>query len=155
MGARGGTADLAAASGKTAKRPSRITLQTQLLENMVRGLSGPDITVAVLDTQGNVLTSTQGLEGATQRVVEPVTAQQVNQALNSSQPVQWTVKGQDGTRHVVVLTTVAPELSGPGQNRQTGTLLVEQSASLAAADAALGVWGFTWCSGWSWAHWRV
>jgi two-component system OmpR family sensor kinase len=112
--------------------------RTHLIENLVRGLSGPDITVAVLDTQGNVITSTQALNGGSQPVVEPVTAQQVAEVLSSNKPVQWTVQRPGGSRQVVVLTAVTPQQSGisAGQTQPT-TLLVEQSASLAAADDAL------------------
>jgi two-component system OmpR family sensor kinase len=116
--------------------------RTRLIENLVRGLSGPDITVAVLDTQGNVITTTQALQGDSQPVAEPVTAQQVAEVLSSKKPLQWTVRRPDGTRQVVVLTAVTSQQSafpagGQDQQTQPVTLLVEQSASLAAADDAL------------------
>jgi signal transduction histidine kinase len=116
--------------------PSANEAETHLVGNLVRGLSGPDVTVAILDTQGTVITSTQSLEGGSPLVVEPVTAQQVSDALKSNQPMQWIVRSSDGVRHVVVLMAVTQQSLG-SSNSAPITLLVEQSASLAAADAAL------------------
>jgi two-component system, OmpR family, sensor kinase len=112
--------------------------QTRLLANLVQGLSGTDVTVAVLNSQGTVLTATQGLEGDSARVVDPVTPQQAATALASTQPLQWVVTRVDGSRQVVVLMRVvrpaAPD-SAPGI---VGTdLLLEQSASLAGVTTAL------------------
>jgi two-component system, OmpR family, sensor kinase len=104
-----------------------------LIEDLIRGLSGPDITVAVRDLQGNVITSTQGLAGDASRIIDPVTPQQVSAATASGQPVSWLTRRADGSRQVVVLMPVTLT-AGAG----AGTpLLLEQSASLAAADTAL------------------
>jgi two-component system OmpR family sensor kinase len=114
----------------------------------VQGLSGPGITVAVLDVNGTVLTTTQALEGEIASEMESVSAERVREALSTGQPVQWVVTADSGTRQVVVLTAVTQqaasgEKSEPVQlvlSSQSGgiTLLVEQVASLAAVDAALG-----------------
>jgi signal transduction histidine kinase len=121
--------------------------QDLLVRNLVQGLSGPGVTVAVLDTNGTVITTTQALDGESTPVVEAVNAEQVSRVLNTRQPVQWTVKAADGTRQVVVLTAVTQQATSDqvpksAQLVQSGqsagvTLLVEQMASLAAVDAAL------------------
>ena len=109
--------------------------QAGLLGDLIRGLSGRDVTVAVLDPQGTVITATQGLvTGDSAPLVEPVTAQQAAAVVAGGQAVHWIARRADGSRQVVVLmpiTLAAPDAAG------TSTLLLEQSASLAAADAAL------------------
>ncbi|HET7079821.1 MAG TPA: ATP-binding protein [Chloroflexia bacterium] len=112
--------------------------QTRLVTNLVHGLSGTDVTVAVLNSQGTVITATQGLEGDSARIVDRVTPQQAATALAGDQPLQWVVTRDDGSRQVVVLMRVvrpaAPD-TAPGA-AQTD-LLLEQSASLAGVTTAL------------------
>ncbi len=120
--------------------PEGETAQHQLMENLVRGLSGQGVTVAVLDTAGNVITSTQALSGASAPVIDPVTPVQITDTLKSNQPLQWITTRSDGSRDVVVLMSLTQsphDANGPAGNNQPVTLLVEQSASLAATDAAL------------------
>ena len=109
----------------------------QLQEDLVRGLSGPDVAVTVRDAQGAVLTSTQGLSGDTPLVVAPVTAAQVAAALAGPGPVQWIAPSADGTRQVVVLIRVNRQDAKLGAAAGSTPLLVEQAASLAPVDAAL------------------
>lgn len=109
-----------------------------LLSDLIRGLSGRDVTVAILDVQGTVITATQGLvTGASAPLVEAVTPAQAAAAVAGVKPIQWVARRDDGSRQVVVLlpfTRPGPAAAGADA---TETLLLEQSASLAAADAAL------------------
>jgi signal transduction histidine kinase len=116
--------------------------ERHMVQNLVRGLSGPNVTVAVLDAQGAVITSTQPLEGGDAPVVDPVTPLQRADALTSGQPLQWIAERSNGGRQVVVLMSVTvrpPDSTSTTQATlsEPVTLLVEQSASLAATDAAL------------------
>ncbi|HMA35463.1 MAG TPA: HAMP domain-containing sensor histidine kinase [Chloroflexia bacterium] len=139
-GAPGGGGDSRGHGG-----PSPATDPHQQEEDLVRGLSGPEVTVAILNSQGGVVTATQGLVGDTTPLVDPVTPQQAAAVLTSGQPLHWVVLRADGSRHVVVLMAVteraapnAPEGAAPPT-----TLLLEQSASQAAGDAALARLGLT------------
>jgi signal transduction histidine kinase len=120
--------------------PQGETAEYQLTENLVRGLSGQGVTVAVLDTSGSIITTTQALSGGSAPIIDPVTPAQVADALKSNRPLQWITTRSDGSRDVVVLMSVTQtphEASGQGGNDQPVTLLVEQSAPLAGTDAAL------------------
>ncbi|HUS17344.1 MAG TPA: HAMP domain-containing sensor histidine kinase [Chloroflexia bacterium] len=110
------------------------------METLVRSLSGPDVTVAILDSAGNVLTTTENLADESPLLVEPVSAEQMAAAHASNQAVHWVVRHPDGGRQVVVLMRIA-DLRGPGAAGTAVPLLLEQSASLAAADAALAQLG--------------
>jgi two-component system OmpR family sensor kinase len=106
---------------------------------LLRSLSGPDVTVAIRDTTGTVITSTQAVDNASQPVVDPVRAEQITSAL-AGNAVHWIAQRSDGSRRVVVLMSmnVRNQPGTPGSTGGTGTAtrLLEQSASLAAADAA-------------------
>ena len=112
--------------------------QRRLTENLLRGLSGPGVTVAILDTDGKVITTTQALEGGTLPMVDPVNSAQAAAAVQGGKPVQWIASRDTGGRQAVVLMSVTlhPFDAATGQDTTT-TLLVEQSASLSAVDAAL------------------
>ncbi len=111
--------------------------QSRQISNLIRGLSGPDTTVAILDQQGQVITSTQALEGDETPLVEPVTAQQAADTLAKGRATHWIVTREDGDRYVAVLMPVTFPAFGPGGQNNNITLLLEQLGSLAAADAAL------------------
>lgn len=117
--------------------PAVIVSQTQLLATQ---LTGTDVTVAVLDSQGQVRSATDGLVDDSAVVVDPVTPQQIADVLAGKPLAPWTVTRADGSRRVVVLMLVpmdhpAPD-SGPG-SAPGGTLLLEQSASLAGVISTL------------------
>lgn len=121
----------------------------RLVENLIRGLSGTGVTVAALDPQGTVLTTTQGLAGDSPRTIDPVTPQQAAAALAGDQPVSWVARRADGSRQVVVLAAIVRRTTdstsgatGPAGTRGEAALL-EQSASLEAVDAALDRLGAT------------
>ncbi|MEP6774024.1 MAG: HAMP domain-containing sensor histidine kinase [Chloroflexota bacterium] len=110
---------------------------------LIRGLSGPDVTVAVLDSRGQVITSTQDPSGGTAPVVDAVTPAQAAVVIASGQPTHWVAQRSDGSRYVVVLMSITRELSAEADATGNALLgnstdrLLEQSASLAGADAAL------------------
>ncbi len=113
------------------------------LDVLIRGLSGPDVTVAVLDSGGQVITSTQDPSGGTAPVVDAVTPAQAAAVIASGQTMHWVAQRSDGSRYVVVLMSITTELSGEADATANALLvnstdrLLEQSASLAGADAAL------------------
>jgi two-component system OmpR family sensor kinase len=109
--------------------------QASLLPDLIRGLSGRDVAVAILDTQGTVITSTPSLlTGDSAPLVDPVTPEQAAAVVAANAPRHWIARRADGSRQVVVLQPIT--LPAPTTGTPT-TLLLEQSASLAAADAAL------------------
>ena len=111
------------------------TSPAALLESLVRGLSGPDVTVAVLDLQGTVITSTQALAGANAPSVAGVSAAQIA-AAQAGPSTHWIAGDPAGGREVVVLQPFV--WRPPSFTRQPDqTLLIEQTQSLAAVDAAL------------------
>ncbi|MDQ2809859.1 MAG: HAMP domain-containing histidine kinase [Chloroflexota bacterium] len=115
----------------------------RLRELLIRGLSGPGVSVAVLDGQGTVLTTTQGLVLSSAPTVALPTAAQIAAVRAGGTAIHWVVRGADDIRQVVVLqplTQVETDVSDGAP--PTGTpLLIEQAASLAATDAALGQLG--------------
>lgn len=116
------------------------------LDLLVRGLSGPGVSMALLDPNGKVITSTQAVSNKGTPTVDPVTPQQLAQAAAipaGNTPLYWVARHSDGSRYVVVLTSITQPIyaendlaTGALLNNSTAHLL-EQSASLAAADAAL------------------
>ncbi|MDQ6693498.1 MAG: HAMP domain-containing histidine kinase [Chloroflexota bacterium] len=119
-------------------------------EDLARILSAPEVTVAILDGTGKIITTTRGLAGDTAPVVDAPSPAQVSAALASDLPVQWTATRPDGSRRVVVLLRIAgrnlsdigastypAQGGGISQPSASGTQLLLQSAGLAAADAAI------------------
>ncbi len=107
--------------------------------DIIRGLSGTDVTVALLDTTGKIITTTQDVVSTGQAVIDPVSNEHLTAALTSGQSVHWIAQRADGSRRVVVLMKISA-LALPGQNAPAGgqqVQLLEQSASLGAADAAI------------------
>jgi two-component system OmpR family sensor kinase len=115
---------------------------------LVRDLSAPDVTVAVLDDQGKAITSTQALNGTALRAlpalpdgwldkVKVVTDTDVNsQTEQPAQPkAQWVVASSDGGRQLVVVQPIDVVLFPQGTQQ---TIYLLQAASLDAADAILG-----------------
>jgi two-component system OmpR family sensor kinase len=69
--------------------------------------------------------------------VEAVTPAQAAAAVAGVKPIHWIAQRADGSRQVVVLQPFTRHLPGAAGSDTTETLLLEQSASLAAADSAL------------------
>ena len=114
----------------------------RLRELLIRGLSGPDVLVAVLDGQGTVLTATQGLLSTSAPAIDPPTAAQIAAVQASGQAIHWVGRRADGIRQVVVLQPLTQSTVDASDGTASSTpLLVQQAASLAAADAALGQLG--------------
>src|SRR5262245_48186310 len=111
--------------------PTTSQAQSRLVSNLVRGLTAPGVVVAVLDTQGNVITTTTALEGDDPPVAEPVTPDRAATALQTDQTVRWIVEREGGGRQVVVLKSLTWK-PPPGAGGEPVTLLVEQTASLSA-----------------------
>ena len=114
------------------------------LDVLLRSLRGPDITVALLNTQGKVITSTLALNVNNAGLVDPVTPEQAAVATAGDKAVHWMAGHADGSRYVVVLMRINRTLSAEQATDvqlNDSTYLLEQSASLAAADVALGQLG--------------
>ena len=113
------------------------------LDVLIRGLSGPDVTVAVLDPGGKVITGTQDLSGGSAPAIDPVTLQQASATIASGKSLHWIAQRSDGSRYVVVLMSITTPLSAEfdaATNAKLGASephRLEQSESLAGADAAL------------------
>ncbi len=113
-----------------------------LREVLIRSLSGPDVSVVVLDLKGSVLTATQGLASTGAPAPDPLPADHITAAQAEGSAPHWLVRRADGTRQVVVLQAVTEGgLRAGGAASGSNRLLVEQVASLAAADAALNQLG--------------
>jgi two-component system OmpR family sensor kinase len=102
---------------------------------LVHQLSEQDtnVSVAVLNTQGQVLSSSQATSGGEPVSIPALPVDWTSKVINGS-PVQWVVDGADGNRQLVVLTAIT--LHGPPGRADT-PLYLEEVASLAAADAVL------------------
>jgi len=125
-------------SGRGRSGPGDTDDLLRLRELLIRGLSGPDVTVAVLDGHGMVLTTTQGLVSSGAPMVDELTAAQIATVQATGKAAHWVVRRADGIRQVVVLQPLTQVVAGANSDAPTVTpLLVEQAASLAAADAAL------------------
>jgi two-component system OmpR family sensor kinase len=139
-GAVPGQTDPRDPDGRTVRATQPLTVEAAgLLENLIRGLSGPDVTVAVLDTQGAVITTSRSLLDDNPPIIDPVSAEQAATVRETNRAIHWVAGRADGSRQVVVLLPVTwRPLTTPGAAPAAPvTLLLEQSASLAAADAAL------------------
>jgi two-component system, OmpR family, sensor kinase len=104
--------------------------------SLVRGLSGPDVTVALLDAEGEVITSTLSVGGVDPRPLPALPAGWMMAASSASAPgegAHWMVD-LEGRRHLVLVQPVTlPEFGGLSGER----FYLEQVASLAAADSLL------------------
>ncbi len=129
----------------------------KIATDLVRGLSGPDVAVAVFDLQGTVITSTQSVGEEYRPTLPNLSAEQISKATETYAPEQWVLTDSGGGRRLIVLmqVTSAGTLGNAGSADNSNTvsspspspslslfpstpyLLLEQSASLAAADAAL------------------
>src|SRR6476660_1783565 len=81
------------------------------LDVLIRGLSGPDVTVAVVDSSGQVITSTQDPSGGTAPLVDAVTPAQAAAVIANGQTMHWVAQRSDGSRYVVVLMSITRTLS--------------------------------------------
>ncbi|MBF6611690.1 MAG: HAMP domain-containing histidine kinase [Chloroflexi bacterium] len=113
------------------RRPPRSP--EQVAAALVGGLSSSDVAVAVLAEPGKVITSTQSLLGGSPPYIPPLLAGWSARVASGSS-AQWVVSAPGGGRDLVVLTPVKIAATpGSAESR----LLVEQVASLEAADAVL------------------
>lgn len=122
------------AGGATPKAPAPAA---HTPADFVRGLSAPDVAVAVLSTQGAVITSTE-LVASGQPAPLPVLPEgwlQASLATSKDSPTEWVLPNPWGGRTLVMLQVVH-NATVPGESGQV-SLLLEQAASLASADAVL------------------
>ena len=108
---------------------------------LIRDLSAPDVTVAVLNYAGQVLTATTRFNGEESRTVPTLPAgwvEQIPSGLVAGEATavvgQWVVAAADGGRRLVVVQTIT---GGSGPGSPPARLLLLQAASLDAADAIL------------------
>ncbi|MFL5733393.1 MAG: sensor histidine kinase [Chloroflexia bacterium] len=100
---------------------------------VVRGLSAPDVTVALLNIEGMVLTTTESLDGEGPRTLPTLPDGWVD-SVAAGTPGQWVLPNPDGGRLLVLAQAYRfPFPSDLPGNR----IILEQVASLAAADALL------------------
>jgi two-component system OmpR family sensor kinase len=109
---------------------------------LVRELSAPDVTVAILSMQGKVITSTVTFEGIARSLpalpegwLEGVAMPLVQDGPAAAS--QWVAGAAEGGRELVIVQ--AFNVFSPSTGRQTMLLL--QSASMEGADAILGQLG--------------
>lgn len=113
------------------RRPQRPL--NMIADFLVRGLTSPDVAVAVLDNQGNVISSSQSPTGGDPPYVPPL-PDDWRDRISGGAIAQWVARTPAGERNLVVLTPLRL-LSGPVT--PDARLLLQQSASLEAADAVL------------------
>lgn len=104
---------------------------TRTTNDLVRGLTGPDVLVEVLDDQGAVISvSSDAVDGET--LDFPILPDSWKASVQASQThVQWVLPASSGGRNLVVVSPIVI------QSRAV-QLYVVQSASLDAADDLLG-----------------
>jgi two-component system OmpR family sensor kinase len=109
--------------------------QGQGVSFLVHQLSEQDsnVSVAVLNTQGQVLSSSVASVGGDPVSIPALPTDWVEKVSNSSR-AQWVVDGADGSRQLIVLTAFT--MHGPPGRADT-PLYLEEVASLSAADAVL------------------
>ena len=120
---------------------SRMSSPDTMVGFLVRDLSAPDVTVAVLNTQGAVLSSTVVFSSDSARVLpalpdgwlRTVTAPPTGDAGPAA--AQWIVPALSGGRELVIAQPVTLDATNPNPAQQ---LVLVQAASLDAADATLG-----------------
>ena len=102
---------------------------------LVHQLSEQDtnVSVAVLNSEGQVLSSSQATLGGEAVTIPALPADWESRVVNGSQ-APWVVDGAGGNRQLIVLTAIT--MRGPPGRADT-PLYLEQVASLAAADAVL------------------
>ena len=107
---------------------------------LVHDLSAPDVTVAVLNTQGQVVSSTIAFSSASARTLPALPAGWIQQvtdqpATGTGPPTaQWIVPAEGGGRELVVVQALGTD---PFATEPQQSLLLVQAASLAAADQTL------------------
>ncbi|HMA35187.1 MAG TPA: HAMP domain-containing sensor histidine kinase [Chloroflexia bacterium] len=103
---------------------------------LVRALSGPDVTITVLDSGGTVVTATQTLTGDPAPPLPELPADwRTTIAAAGPGPVQWVVRVPGTSRQLLL---VHPFTAPAGEGAAPYRFYLVQSASLAAADSVLG-----------------
>lgn len=121
--------------------PSGGFTEERLASLFVRELSAPDVTVAVFDTQGQVITSTISFDGVARTLptlpdgwLDQVPDAVPGAPAGSTQAAQWSVTGPDGSRQLVVLQLVNLFVPSSGGEQ---TVLLMQAASMSGVEAVL------------------
>ena len=119
---------------KGPKGPSPVPDPKKSAADLVRGLSGPGVTVAIMDRQGQTLDSSQSLTEANPLTLPDLPAGWLDQVAAGTASAQKVLYDPDGIRRLVVVLPFRL----PATNGVTATvLLLVQAASLASADAIL------------------
>jgi two-component system OmpR family sensor kinase len=121
--------------------PPRPTATDLMVGFLVRDLSAPDVTVAVLNSQGTVLSSTVTFSNGSARVLPSLPAGWIDQITQPSAAdattltSQWIAPAVGGSRQLVLVQAINTDAFS---NAPAQRLLLVQAASLDAADATLG-----------------
>jgi two-component system OmpR family sensor kinase len=121
--------------------PARPAAPDLMVGFLVRDLSAPDVTVAVLNGQGTVLSSTMTFSNGSARVLPALPAGWIDQITQPSMAdaatltTQWIAPAVGGGRQLVLVQAINTGTFSPAPTQR---LLLVQAASLDAADATLG-----------------
>ena len=117
-----------------AKSPATASDPNKAATDLVRGLTGPEVTVAVLDTQGQILESSQSLTETNSLALPALPAGWLAQVAASTAPAQQVLLDPSNNRRLVL---VLPFRLPATDTMPAQDLFLVQAASLAAADAIL------------------
>jgi two-component system, OmpR family, sensor kinase len=112
----------------------------RMVSSLVRELSAPDVTVALLDSDGDVISATPSFSGEGTRPLPTLPDGSLDRAYAADsagpiyRPVQWVSPDPEGGRQLVLLQQIRLS-TRPGSPVENGYLL--QVASLDAADEVL------------------
>ncbi len=126
--------------GQSATPNSRPFTTDAMIGSLVRQLSAPDVTVEVLNEQGQVISSTLAANEVTTRTLPTLPAGWIKTiptqptASGATASAQWIVPAASGGRQLVVAQVLNADGTIDGAQ---GRLLLVQVASLDAADAIL------------------
>jgi len=102
--------------------------------DLVRGLTGPDVTVAVMDMQGLMIENSQSLTQINSLVVPTLPAAWIAEAAGELTPVQRVVRDPQGIRRLVIMLPFRLPATADAAAKP---LFLVQAASLTAADTVL------------------
>lgn len=116
------------------KGPAPVPDSNKTAADLVRGLTGPGVTVAVLDTQGQIIDSSQSLTQTNSLELPALPAAWLDQVAAGAAPAQQVLFDPSGIRRLVL---VLPFRLPATDATPATVLLLVQAASLEAADAVL------------------
>jgi two-component system OmpR family sensor kinase len=106
----------------------------RIVTDLVRGLTGPDVLVQVMDDKGEVVAFAEAINGSELPPFPTLPAGWLASVENSTSPAQWVLPAPEGGRRLVLISPVVIS----SRDAPSIRLYLVQAASLDAADDLLG-----------------